>query len=60
MQEHTVPTWSDVQSGAGLQRSDHLTPQQLGLAVDELRFPRRAVALAGVVEDLDEGALLSS
>lgn len=60
MQEHTVPTWSDVQWEAGLQRSDGLTPQQLGLAVDELRFPRWAVALAGVVEDLDEGALLSS
>lgn len=36
---------------------ERLTPQQLGLTVDELGFPRRAVALAGVVEDLDEGAL---
>lgn len=35
-----------------------LTSQQLGLAVDELRLPCRAVALTGVVEDLDEGALL--
>lgn len=35
------------------------TSQQLGLAVDELRLPRRAVALTSVVEDLDEGALFS-
>lgn len=60
LQEHTVLIWEHVQSHAGLKRSDRLTPHQLGLAVDELWFPCRAVALAGVVENLDEGALLSS
>lgn len=45
---------------AGLKWSKGLTPQQFGLAVDEVWFPCRTVALAGVVEDLDEGALLSS
>lgn len=48
-----------MQSHAGLEWSDSLTPHQLGLAVDELWFPCRAVALAGVMENLDEGALLS-
>lgn len=43
---------------AGLKWSNHLTPQQFGLAVDELWLPCWAVALAGVVENLDEGALL--
>ncbi len=36
-----------------------LTPQQFGLTVDELWFARWAVALAGVVKNLDEDALLS-
>lgn len=43
---------------ARLKWSNHLTPQQFGLAVDELWLPCWAVALAGVVENLDEGALL--
>lgn len=38
---------------------DGLTSQQLGLAVDELWLPCRAVALTSVMENLDEGALLS-
>lgn len=38
---------------------NRLTPQQFGLAVDKLWFPNWAVALAGVVENLDKGALLS-
>lgn len=33
-----------------------LTSQDFGLAVNELRLPVREVPLAGVVEDLEEGA----
>lgn len=36
-----------------------LTSQQFGLTVDKLWLALRAVALAGVVEDLDKGALLA-
>lgn len=51
--------WSVVTCNhARLKWSSHLTPQQFGLAVDELGLPCWAVALAGVVENLDEGALL--
>lgn len=39
--------------------SKRLTAEQLGLTVDKLGFSRRAVALAGVVKNLDKGALLS-
>lgn len=37
-----------------------LTSEQFGLTVDKLWFPGRAVALAGVVKNLDKGAFLSS
>lgn len=36
-----------------------LTSQQFGLTVDKLWLALRAVALAGVVEDLDKGALFA-
>lgn len=44
--------------GGAARRSPAFTSHQLGLAVDKLRFPGGRVALTGVMEDLDEGALL--
>lgn len=43
----------------GCRVEDTVASQQLGLAVEEVRFAAGAVALAGVMQDLDKCAFLS-